>query len=234
MIVNPYNNSTRTQIVSDVGTTKLNPWFSFHNQNYSNKNETDLYKGMIQECISIRGLRMIYVPRTANIDFLFGEDVNSKFENGFEFAAWVKDFEGFQPGTHDVASKFGLLVRDSMEFEVARKEWDDLKKSNPMVPDQPREGDLIFFPTDGREILEISWVEDEEQFYPLSKQMTWKLRANAFQYSGEKVQSGFEQVDVVEDLTPSIDLNAILDNRIAQEISAPFKKFDPENPFGEF
>jgi hypothetical protein len=178
---------------------------------------------------------MIYVPRSlVDVDYLFGEDLESQFKDGFEFAAWIADFEGFQPGEHDMASKFGLIVRDSLRFEVAKNEWDALKAANPNVPDQPREGDLIFFPMAGKELMEIAWVEDENQFYPLGKQIVWKMRANAFQYNGQTVNSGFQEVDNVENQTPSVDLNEILENRTAQEVSAPFKVFDPENPFGVF
>lgn len=215
--------------------TLLNPYFSFHGQNYSNSNEVALFKRLAAECVSIRGIRMIYVPRSlVDVDYLFGEDLESQFKDGFEFAAWISDFEGFQPGEHDMASKFGLIVRDSLRFEVARNEWDALKLANPKVPDQPREGDLIFFPMAGKELMEIAWVEDENQFYPLGKQIMWKMRANAFQYNGQTVDSGFEEVDNVEKQTPSVDLNEILGNRTAQEVSEPFKKFDPENPFGVF
>ncbi len=231
-LVNPY-------FVTSASTTQtelLNPYFTFHGQKGPNDNETDLIAGMVQEAVAIRGFRMVYIPRIlADFDVLFGEDLESKFQNGFEVPVYVKTFEGFNNSNgSDLASKFGLIVRDQIEITIARKTWNDLKSGNDDMPFEPREGDLIFFPTAGKEILEISWVEDESQFYPLGKQMTWQIKASTFQYNGETVDSNFENIDVVQLQTPSNHFTEMLENKIPQDISDLVKSFDADNPFGEF
>ena len=233
-LTNPYfNHSGNNYGVLD--SKILNPYFSFQGQCRPNDNETMLYKNLQREHIACMGFALIYIPRTlVDVDYLLGEDLESKFENGFKFAAYINDFSGFQPGDSDMASKFGLIVRDKIEIQIAKAEWDALKANNSKVPDQPREGDLIYFPTAGKEVLEISWVDDEKEFYPLRSQMTWALKATTFQYNGQTFDSGFEEVDNTNKHIPSNDFNEILENKFAQTVSDPFKKFDVENPFGEF
>lgn len=238
-LTNPYFNHSGNNY-GLLDSKILNPYFSFQGQCRSNENEVTLYRSLFSEHVKCNGFALIYIPRTlVDVDYMLGEDLESKFENGFKFAAYITDFGGFQSGGSDgsdMASKFGLIVRDKIAIEVAKVEWDTLKANNDKVPDQPREGDLIFFPTAGREILEICWVEDEKDFYPLNKQLGWSIKAVTWNYNGQTVDSGFPEleIDSVNEQTPSNDYTEMIENKIAQTKSDPFKKFDAENPFGEF
>jgi hypothetical protein len=73
----------------------LNPYFS-NNNFYDTAVEQALCKDLIDESIQIYGINCKYIPRTIiSEDDLYGDDVLSKFENGYELEyiyQKIKDF----------------------------------------------------------------------------------------------------------------------------------------------
>jgi len=62
---------------------------------------------------------------------------------------------------------------------------------------RPNEGDLIYFPfTKG--IFEIKFVEHEATFYQTGSLQFYELRCEKFNYSGETIDVGIEDIDNVE------------------------------------
>lgn len=210
----------------------LNPFFSLHGQNFNNKNERDLMRSLHRECIGIHGVKIIYVPRILNkLDRLFGEDVLSSFEVKYEIAAWVENFDGYGPGGPDVLSKFGIQVRDELTLRIASLEFIQTTGMK-----EPREGDLVFMPID-RDLLEVKWVEDQVQFYPLGQQMTFQLRLESFEYSMEKVKTGSDMDLVSKKSLPSIldDIAPLEgDNKTLQDTSGPILDWSEKSPFGDY
>lgn len=180
----------------------------------------------------MHGYRFIYIPRTLNkLDRLFGEDILSTFEKKYDVAAWVETFDGYGPGGPDILSKFGLQVHDEMTIRISTIEFIEATGMK-----EPREGDLIYVPLN-RDLLEIKWVEDEQQFYPLGQQMTFQLRLESFEYSMEKIQTGSDAdnvdahdlPDILNDYTPQQG-----DNKVIEDESSPSIDWSENNPFGEF
>ena len=213
----------------------LNPHFSFHNQNGSNQNERDLIRKLHKECIQIHGYSFIYVPRNfVNVDLLFGEDPSSSFTKYYEIEGWVENFEGYGPGGPDLITKFGFQVRDELFIRISGLSWEE--NVGPEYP-EPREGDLVYVALN-KDLLEVKWVEDEEQFFPLGQQMTWKLRLESFNYAGEKVKTGKPEVDAVEKNRVTGVIDSIPrtkgDNVVLTQEKPSIVDFSEGSPFGEF
>ena len=92
--------------------------------NFSYGREQDLVEDLTIEAIKIYGHNVKYLPRTrVNTDNLFGEDTLSTFDEGIDIEMYIKNTEGFE-GEGDLLSRFGLEIRDSVTFTVARKRFD--------------------------------------------------------------------------------------------------------------
>lgn len=155
----------------------------------------------MDETIQIWGHDCFYMPRESwdEIDKLYGEDVTSKFTKTFTMEMYINT--GNQPGTQfdgeqDFFSKFGLEVRDSMNFLVSMRTFQKYIPSN--IRNTPKEGDLIFVPFLNK-IFEIKFVETNAMFYTLGKKDAYmaELRTELFRYSNETVDTG---IDVIDDL----------------------------------
>lgn len=62
---------------------------------------------------------------------------------------------------------------------------------------RPTEGDLIYFPLNGK-LFEIKFVEHEELFYQTGRLQTYDLRCELFQYSSEQIDTGNTEIDAIE------------------------------------
>ena len=76
--------------------------------------DQNLMDDINREVIQQAGFDGYYIPRTiVKEDFLYGEDVLSKFTNVYQVEMFVKSIEGFG-GEGDLVSKFGLDVKDEL------------------------------------------------------------------------------------------------------------------------
>ena len=210
--------------------------------NFAYKREQDLVEDLTIESIKMYGQDMKYIPRTVvKRDDLYGEDTLSKFTTAADVEMYIKNTEGFE-GEGDFLSKFGLEIRDSVTFTVARKRFDQIRTEKLLtevgynyaqesadldVPSKrflanttptldniqleegtannysisssrPLEGDLIFFPMVDK-LFEIKFVEHESVFYQTGRLQTYDLRCELFDYSSEQIDTGFSEIDKVED-----------------------------------
>jgi hypothetical protein len=174
-----------------------NPYFKHTN------NEQQIVEDLTIEAIKIHGEDMVYIPRTiVNKDELFGEDTISKFEGGTQIEMYVESVDGFE-GDGDFISKFGLEIRDSISLVVSKKRF-----VQEIANGRPLEGDLIYFPlTKG--LFEIKFVEHENPFYQLGKLYTYKLSCELFQYSQEDLNTGWSDVDTIEDTHQDTTMNLV-------------------------
>jgi hypothetical protein len=62
---------------------------------------------------------------------------------------------------------------------------------------RPKEGDLIYFPLTEK-LFQIMFVEHETPFYQTGALPTFDLTCELFTYSDEKIDTGIEEVDVIE------------------------------------
>lgn len=156
-----------------------------------------MYLDLITESIQIYGENVYYIPREgyASMDKLFGELANSKFTSAYLIDVFITNVEGYE-GDGDFFSKFGLEVRDSANFVIS---W---RTFNQFVPNsirtRPREGDLLYVPI-LQKIFEVKFVEEELLFFSLgrSNPYIYELRCENFRYSNENIATGVDDVDQV-------------------------------------
>ena len=158
--------------------------------------EQNILEDLTIESIKTMGKDMIYIPRTlVNTDDLFGEDVLSKFDDGYQLEMYIQSIDGFA-GEGDILSKFGLEIKDRVELVVSRKRFEQSVGDYESIK-RPKEGDLIFFPL-SKTLFEINFVEHENPFYQLGRLYTYKLSCEVFTYSQEEIDTGYSDIDVVE------------------------------------
>ena len=161
-------------------------------RNFDAKNEQELLHSLVSEAIQIYGHDVSYIPRTlVNEDTILGEDSISEYKDAHSVEMFIKSIDGFE-GEGDLISKFGLEVRDQIVFSLARRAWEVLD-----IGTRPKEGDLIYFPLTEK-LFQIMFVEHETPFYQTGALPTFDLTCELFTYSDEKIDTGIEEVDVIE------------------------------------
>lgn len=182
-----------------VGTT------SFFFNNFRSSGEQSLLEDLTIEAISIYGNDVYYIPRKiTNYDALYGNDDQSVYENAYMIAMYVKSYDGFQ-GNGSFMSKFGLEIRDQVVFSVAQKIFNN-EIGNKIPQSRPNEGDLIFFPLNGK-CFQVTYVQKQEFFYQLGRLYTWDLTCELFEYSNEKINTGIPEIDRLQDRMSTDILN---------------------------
>jgi len=162
--------------------------------------EQNLLSDLITESIDIYGQDVYYIPRTlVKEDQLFNEDTMSKFEGNYLVRAYCNTVDGWE-GQGDLLSKFGIRIEDKTTFVISKRRFTQLvdDSANLIVEGRPNEGDLIWAPW-ASDLYQITFVEHEKPFYQLGRGYVWELKCELFQYSHEDLESGIEEVDIIED-----------------------------------
>ena len=168
--------------------------------NYSGRmtGEQFLMEDNIVESIKIMGHDCWYVPREGfnEVDSLFGENPQSKFERAYNMEMYLANVEGYE-GDGDFFSKFGVEIRDTSNFICSRRSFERYIPSS--LAQRPREGDLVFVPA-LQKLFEIKFVEEELMFFSLGnrKPYIYEMRCELFRYSQESINTGVEEIDHVE------------------------------------
>jgi hypothetical protein len=176
-----------------------NPYFN--NFSPSVINEQRLVEDLVVETIRMYGHNVYYMPRETydKMDEIYGEDTASKFSRAYVIEMYIANVEGYE-GDGDFFSKFGLEIRDTSNFVVSRRSFERYVPST--IASRPREGDLVFVPVLNK-VFEIKFVEEELMFFSVGKRNPYlfELRCEAFRYSNENINTGVEDVDIIESLT---------------------------------
>ena len=174
--------------------------------NFGHQQSQWLIEDLIIESIKIYGIEVMYMPRTLVAeDTIWGEDTLSKFDDAYPLEMYVKNVDGFE-GEGDFLSKFGLEIRDEMTLTVAQRRFDEeISLADSTTPTdattgigRPSEGDLIYFPLNGK-IYEVKFVEHESMFYQMGSLQTYDLRCELFEYSHQVIDTGITEIDAIED-----------------------------------
>lgn len=168
---------------------------------YFNKaavSEQRLLEDLTIESIKINGIDTYYLPRTLfNKDQIFKEDVLSIFKRGYFVEMYPKNVQGFA-GEKDILTKFGVEIREQITFVMAKRRYEDEIGVNEDRVNRPLEGDLIYLPiNDG--LYEIKFVDHDLPFYQLSNRYVYELKCEKFEYSSERLDTGIQQIDSIED-----------------------------------
>ena len=189
-----------------------------HFKEYSG--EQNVVEDLTIEIIKSMGKDMVYIPRTlVNEDKLFGEDLISKFDDGYQLEMYIQSVDGFE-GEGDILSKFGLEIRDRVELLVSKKRFEQTVGDYESIT-RPKEGDLIFFPL-SKTLFEINFVEHENPFYQLGKLYTYKLSCEVFTYSQEEIDTGYTDIDSVESSTKKFAIAWDLGTRVSSSTYTNF------------
>jgi hypothetical protein len=198
-----------------------NPYFKEYH------GEQDLIEDLTIETIKSMGKDMIYIPRSlVNEDKLFGEDTTSKFDEGYSLEMYIQSVDGFE-GEGDILGKFGIEIKDRIELIISKKRFEEEITVYESIT-RPREGDLIFFPI-SKTLFEINFVEHENPFYQAGKLYTYRLKCEVFTYSEEEIDTGFTDVDSIEEARKKFAVEFDLGTRVSDSAYTNF--FEGETVF---
>ena len=166
---------------------------NFFFNNYRSSMEQDLIESLVTESIRIYGQDMYYLPRSlVNKDTLYQQDTTSEFNRAYLMEFYIKNVEGFQ-GQGDFFSKFGVEIRDRVTFTCSRKVFDEEIGSQESIT-RPNEGDLIYFPMNGK-LFEIKFVEHESIFYQLGSLQTFDIQCELYENNNDDFNTGILEID---------------------------------------
>ena len=166
-----------------------------------------LMEDIIIECLKIYGFDTYYLPRNAvNEDVILGEDTLNNYESAYPLEMYMQNVTGFE-GDGNLMSKFGVEIRDTATFIVARRRWDEViaRSGDAVLTTRPAEGDIIYFPLT-KAFFEIKFVESTDPFFQVGKLYVYKLQCELMQYSSEKFDTGVSEIDSIAD-GDSLDIN---------------------------
>jgi len=169
----------------------------FNNQNATR--EQMLLEDLVIESIRNHGIDVYYMPRTSQgtLDSLFGDDPVKYYDQAIKLDMYLETFQDFG-GQQEFFSKFGLQIEKTARLAVARRTFE--KYIATALRNMPKEGDLIFMPTQ-RKLMEIRFVEKDMSFYQLGKVIPYMygLSLETFKYNGEFLNTGIEEIDLMGD-----------------------------------
>jgi len=162
---------------------------------------------IVIECLKIYGFDTYYIPRAAvNEDKILGEDVLNRYSSAYPLEMYLQNVTGFE-GDGDLMSKFGVEIRDTATFVVARRRWDEViaRSGDAVLTTRPAEGDIIYFPLT-KAFFEIKRVDATDPFFQVGKLYVYKMECELMQYSSERFDTGVSEIDNIAD-GDSLDIN---------------------------
>ena len=200
--------------------------------NFTNVPEQNIIEDLTIESISIYGHDFYYCPRSViKKDDIYGEDTISEYNDAYLTTAYIKSYDSYE-GDGTFLSKFNLEIRDQTTFVFAIKTFQH-EVGDEQGTIRPNEGDLIYSPMMKR-IFVVMYVNDKETFYQMGALQTYTLTCEVWEYSSEKLNTGIEFIDSIEqrystdELTIGVSLHAngspILDSN-----GNPITTFNYEN-----
>lgn len=210
------------------------------------KGEQRLVEDLIVEAIRINGMKVYYIPRTpGKQDPVFGEDPLSTFDKTFPIEMYFDNpSEGFG-GDRYLVSKFGLEMRETANFIVSRRRFNQSVKFDgySAVPNtnytlgeaRPMEGHLIYLPVTN-DLFQINFSEHESVFYQVGYRYIWRVDVQKFDYSSEKFSTGIKEIDRVQDLFENVDSvtnDPLADNNTLKDRAVTNLNTTEKNVFGD-
>jgi Virus neck protein len=158
--------------------------------------EQILMEDLIIECLKIYGFDTYYMPRhKINEDGILGEDALNNFEHAYPLEMYMQNVSGFE-GDGDLLTKFGVEIKDTATFIVARRRWDEVvaRTGNAVLTTRPAEGDIVYFPLT-KAFMEIKKVDATDPFFQVGKLYVYKLECELYQYNSERFNTGVKEID---------------------------------------
>lgn len=172
---------------------------SVYFNNLAASREQILYEDMVIESIRNHGIDIYYLPRTSRseIDTIFGDDTVKYYDVAYKIDIYLESYNDYG-GQQEFFSKFGLQIEKTAKVAMARRTFE--KYVPKSLRNLPKEGDLIYLPTH-RKLMEIRFAEMDRNFFQLGKFQPYMfvLSLETFKYNGEFINTGIEEIDVVND-----------------------------------
>lgn len=178
-----------------------------------------LMEDLIIECLKIYGFDVYYIPRiSVNEDDILTEDTLNKYTHAYPLEMYLSNITGFE-GEGDLLTKFGVEIRDTANFIVSRRRWDDVvaKEGIAQLTTRPSEGDVLYFPLT-KSYFEIRRVEARDPFFQLGKLYVYTLQCELMQFSSEVFETGVTEIDN----TPANESLSVTDYEILFEDGSDF------------
>jgi len=161
--------------------------------NIGASNEQNLIEDLIVEAIKIYGIDMYYIPRTTiNKDNVFREGETYSFGTGISIEMYLKSANDLM-GEGEFLSKFGLEVRDQLQFVISQRSFDQ-EITSLTNKARPFEGDLVWFPLT-QALYQIKFVNKKPVFYQLGALQVYEMTVELFEYSSEIFNTGIPTID---------------------------------------
>jgi hypothetical protein len=125
---------------------------------------------------------------------------------------YLSNVSGFS-GEGDLLSKYGVEIRDTATFIVARRRWDEIvvRNGDVQLTERPAEGDVLYFPLT-KSFFEIRRVEHKDPFFQVGKLNVFKLECELMQFSSERVNTNIEEIDdIAQNKSHDINIHQLLD-----------------------
>ena len=172
-----------------------------HIQHYEYEETQNVHLELVAESIEANGLDMFYVPRRlVDLDEIYYEDTQSKFDTAYQIPIYVKSSENFM-GSEGIMSQFGIEVRLQLILTVARLHFDFNVGQHESDIFRPREGDLIHIPTFNNRTFEIKYVDFHPNFYQHGHLPMYDLTVEMWEYGNEIIDTGIASLDCLADKT---------------------------------
>lgn len=162
-----------------------------HFIHYQYKNEQNLVQDIHDEIIQILGIDCSYIPKEHfDYDLIMGEDSDTRFSRGYLIEMMIEDTNDYVGNS--LLGKFGLQIEEQATFIISKRRFDETK-----VPDRkrPHEGDLIYYPIDGR-LYQITFVDYQAPgFLQAGIFPNFRLSAELYVPSEEQIQTNVDEID---------------------------------------
>jgi len=225
--------------------TPPNPYFN----NYFSTEEQDLISDLYAESINIHGLNVYYIPRNIITENdTYREAVVTRYDTTYTTECYLDSVDSYE-GEGMFMSKFGVEVRDQLQFSFSQKKFKN-DVGNTLNIKRPRAGDLLYFPLD-KNLFTIMNSNQRSVFFQLGELYRHQVTCELFEYSNEVFDTGMPDIDdvynnlsVLEDYDepmPDIDDSILniadepaMNKHIQEETSSDFVPSEEnKNPFGE-
>lgn len=162
-------------------------------------NQQRLFERLLAESIRNYGMDLFYMPRENfdESDFIFGENVKSRFERAYQMEMYLLNTRGWT-GDGDYFSKFGLEIRENLSLVLMKTTFEKYVPTTIAI--RPREGDIIYIPVVNK-IVEIKFVEEEVTHFSFGHKFPYmyQLECETFRFGNEDLDTGMEDIDQLKE-----------------------------------
>jgi hypothetical protein len=164
--------------------------------NFVSSDEQNLINDLVYESIKIYGIDVGYMAYTEDdTDDILNESRKKYYSKYSQCEMYIRNVDGFE-GEGDFLGKFGLEIRDRITFSVARRAFGETIEADQGLT-RPREGDLVYLPLN-KKVYSVKFVEHEPTFYQMGSLQFYDIVCELFEYSSERLNTGFAEVDAIE------------------------------------